>query len=176
MTSATQSSSLLGWATIDCPYFPAHTTGRGASVSVQVRRTTVVPWSFRNPARRQAAEFQNEGTPFRCLGLHTHRKDPAEAQARFSEDILQLKFHRTHKITAAQPSQAGQTQLAEPFKYSNSCRARQSFAERCHPPNLDTQPRIPAATHQQCRGFRVHLRGLRSEAIDLDCAAACRKR
>lgn len=86
----------------------------------------VVPQTGTTPV----AEFQNEGTPFRCLGLHTHRKDPAEAQARFSEDILQSSSAGRNNITAAQPSQAGQTQLAEPFKYSNSCRARQSFAER----------------------------------------------
>jgi len=44
----------------------------------------VVPQTGTTPV----AEFQNEGTPFRCLGLHTRQKDPAEAQARFSEDIL----------------------------------------------------------------------------------------
>jgi len=38
-----------GWTAIYCPYFPAH-EHRGISVSVQVRRTTVAPWSFRNPA------------------------------------------------------------------------------------------------------------------------------
>jgi hypothetical protein len=39
---------------------------------------------------KAGAEIKNEGAPFRCLGLHTRWKAPAEAQARFSEDILQF--------------------------------------------------------------------------------------
>ena len=39
---------------------------------------------------KAGAEIWNEGTPFRCLGLHTHWKAPAEAQTGFSEDILQI--------------------------------------------------------------------------------------
>lgn len=39
---------------------------------------------------KASAEIRNEGTPYRCLGLHTHWKAPAEAQTRFSEDILQF--------------------------------------------------------------------------------------
>jgi len=48
------------------------------------------------PQANFAAENWNEGTPFRRLGLHTHRKAPAEAQTRFSED-----FHPGSSKTAA---------------------------------------------------------------------------
>ena len=52
----------------------------------QVKQTTVAPWSFPHTSPITDVELWNEGTPFRCLGLHTHRKAPAEAQARFSEE------------------------------------------------------------------------------------------
>ena len=82
----------------------------------------------RSSKRRHAtAEVQNEGTPFRCLGPHTHWKAPAEAQARFSEDILRYSF--TGCIRLLQHSHtAGQIELAELFKYNNSAANRQQPA------------------------------------------------
>ena len=61
------------------------------------------------PQANFAAENWNEGTPFRRLGLHTHRKAPAEAQTRFSEDFHPGSFKtnaagdpETRNITASQ--------------------------------------------------------------------------
>jgi len=62
------------------------------------------------PASTASAEVKNEGTPFRCLGLHTHWKAPAEAQTRFSEDILQTSFYRIG-IIAAQPHSTGRPDI-----------------------------------------------------------------
>lgn len=61
------------------------------------------------PARCRKAEIKNEGAPFRCLGLHTHRKAPAEAQARFSEDPAK-QFYRI-RIKAAQPDTTGRPNM-----------------------------------------------------------------
>ena len=58
------------------------------------------------PQANFAAENWNEGTPFRRLGLHTHRKAPAEAQTRFSEEILQ-RFYRIGSICSTATLQAG---------------------------------------------------------------------
>ncbi len=65
----------------------------------------VVPQS----ARCRNAEINNEGAPFRCLGPHTHRKAPAEAQARFSEDPAK-QFYRI-RIKAAQPDTTGRPNM-----------------------------------------------------------------
>src|ERR1019366_7889116 len=63
---------------------------------------------------------ENEGTPFRWLGLHTHWKAPAEAQTRFSEDTLQPKFYRM-EIDAAQPDTTGRPKYdsQNPFNISS---------------------------------------------------------
>jgi hypothetical protein len=47
-------------------------------------------WRRSRSAKRPQGrcENRNEGTPFRCFGLHTHWKAPTEAQTRFSEEIL----------------------------------------------------------------------------------------
>ena len=69
---------------------------------------------------KAGAEIGNEGTPFRCLGLHTHWKAPAEAQTRFSEDILQIPFYRI-EINAAQPDTTGRPKYdsQNPFNISS---------------------------------------------------------
>jgi hypothetical protein len=69
---------------------------------------------------KAGADIRNEGTPFRCLGLHTHWKAPAEAQTRFSEDILQSNSTGSRSIQHSQTLQAGQTRLAEPIQYNKS--------------------------------------------------------
>src|SRR5208283_1884534 len=114
---------IWGWTANRCPYFPAQTNAGEYRFPV---RLGLRRWHRgRSSKRRHAtAEVQNEGTPFRCLGPHTHWKAPAEAQARFSEDIPRYSF--TGCIRLLQHSHtAGQIELAELFKYNNSAANRQ---------------------------------------------------
>ncbi len=93
-----------GWAGgFCCPYFPER-TGRGfwfPSDGANDGDAVVVPQNSLSPH----AEIGNEGVPFRCLGLHTHRNAPAEAQARFSEDPAKPLYRIM--ITTAQPDTTG---------------------------------------------------------------------
>jgi hypothetical protein len=75
-------------------------------VSDQVRLATVTPSSFRKAARKLLRRSGTKALRFVGLGLHTHRKAPAEAQTRFSEEILSLLFYRIG-IDAAPPLTTG---------------------------------------------------------------------
>ena len=101
---------------------------------------------------KAGAEIRNEGTPFRCLGLHTHWKAPAEAQTRFSEDTLQPKFYRM-EIDAAQPDTTGRP---------NMTRRTHSIYQVAGPPSTNPDkvsqmadlPRTPSTTQSGCAGLR----------------------
>ena len=109
---------------------------------------------------KAGAEIGNEGTPFRCLGLHTHWKAPAEAQTRFSEDTLQPKFYRM-EIDAAQPDTTGRPKYDSQNPLNISSRASsvnqtgtklgQSFADGRSPTN-------PKHNSIRLRGFEKSLR------------------
>jgi hypothetical protein len=84
----------------------SHTQRRGMLVSDQVRLATVTPSSFRKAARKLLRKSGTKALRFVGLGLHTHWKAPAEAQTRFSEEILSL-FYRIGSIEHRRSLQAG---------------------------------------------------------------------
>src|SRR5271166_5082591 len=117
---------LWGWTASYCPYFPAHTKHRGISVSVQVRRTTVAPWSFRKAASSHRGGSERGHSV--SLPRPTYPLESSSGSAG--------TFQRGHPallitgcIRLLQHSHtAGQMKLAELFKYNNSAANRQQPA------------------------------------------------
>lgn len=131
------------------PLTPTTTGGHWFPIRLGVRR-----WR-RGRCANQLESWgeENEGTPFRCLGLHTHRKAPAEAQTRFSEDILQPNSTGWRSMQHSQTLQAGQSmtrrthsiyQVADP----PSTKPGQSFAVWRLPDEA------PSTTQSGCAGLR----------------------
>jgi len=73
-----------------CPCFP-HATCGGISVSDQVRRTTVAPWSFRKPARKPVRRSGTRALRFvasACIPTGKLQRKRRHVSARTSCDII----------------------------------------------------------------------------------------
>ena len=125
ITAARNLTDAWGWA---AALLTAHTSpgsSRGILVSDQVRLTTVTPcrsapaWRRKRKSGTRALRFVASA----CIPTGS----PAEAQARFSEDPAK---HSTgcRSEQHSQTLQAGQTELAEPFNYSNPTRGTSTFS------------------------------------------------
>src|ERR1017187_6514577 len=83
-----------------------HATSGGISVSDQVRRTTVAPWSFRKPARKPVRRSGTRALRFvasACIPTGKLQRKRRQVSARTS---CKLPFYRI-EIEAAQPDTTG---------------------------------------------------------------------
>jgi hypothetical protein len=127
-----RSHTWAGQKLIPCPYFPRR-TGWGfwfPSDGANDGDAVVVPQN----SLSLDAEIANEGVPFRCLGLHTHRNAPAEAQARFSEDPSPQQLQKRESLGTPDL----QTDLQDESYSSTARHYRQARHNSQNPLNIST--------------------------------------
>jgi hypothetical protein len=96
------------------------------------------------------AEFGNEGAPFRCLGLHTRWKAPAEAQTRFSEDPAKPILQDGDQSSTARHYRQAKHDSQNLFNISIRLIAVNHFARKLAPGSRGCkhEPRIQSKNHE----------------------------